>query len=383
MREVTVDAATNTATAAGGATAADVSAAISQHGLAAVTGNVGAVGMAGLLLGGGYGPLTTRFGLALDNLLGAEVVLSDGRLVTADTSQNSDLFWALRGGGGNFGLVTSMRLRLHPVGELLAGIILFPWSDAESVLRGYAEIMASAPDELSVLAGLLPGSEGSPVVFIGPTWSGEHGHGQEVMVRLQSLGTPVLSQIGPMSYTQVIGLYDAQVVDGRHYALKTRWLADLTPDIISAVIAAGAARTSSLSFIAVHHFHGAGTQVAPDATAFGLRRNHFLMEIVAAWDPVGKENGAIHRQWVSDLSSVLAPLALPGGYPNFLTLDDCEQFGSAYGSNASRLRDLKRDTIPIVSFHQLYRCLPECCAKGRRRLADFIAVLSPPDVSFP
>jgi FAD/FMN-containing dehydrogenase len=109
MREVTVDAATNTAQAAGGTTAADVSAAISQHGLAAVTGNVGAVGMAGLLLGGGYGPLTTRFGLALDNLLGAEVALADGRLVAADTSQNTDLFWALRGGGGNFGVVTSMR----------------------------------------------------------------------------------------------------------------------------------------------------------------------------------------------------------------------------------------------------------------------------------
>jgi FAD/FMN-containing dehydrogenase len=138
--------------------------------------------MAGLLLGGGYGQLTTRFGLALDNLLGAEVVLADGRLVTADTSQNTNLFWALRGGGGNFGVVTSMRLRLHPVGELLAGIILFPWSDAESVLRGYAEIMASAPDELSVLAGLLPGPEGNPVVYIRPTWSGEPGHGQEVMV---------------------------------------------------------------------------------------------------------------------------------------------------------------------------------------------------------
>lgn len=346
MREVMVDAAANVATIAGGATAADVSAAISQHGLAAVTGNVGAVGMAGLLLGGGYGPLTTRFGLALDNLLGAEVVLADGRLVTADTLRNADLFWALRGGGGNFGVVTSMRLRLHPIGELLAGIILFPWSDAESVLRGHAAIMSSAPDELSALAGLLPGPENSPVVFIGPIWSGEPKDGQEFMARLRSLGTPLLSQIGPMSYAELIGLYDAQVVDGRHYALQTRWLADLTPDIISAIVAAGAARTSPLSFMALHHFHGSGTRVAPDATAFGLRRKHFLMEIVAAWDPTGNGNGAMHRQWVSDLSSVLAPLSLPGGYPNFLTQDDCEQLGSAYGSNAPRLRDLKRQYDP-------------------------------------
>jgi hypothetical protein len=145
-----------------------------------------------------------------------------------------------------------------------------------------------------------------------------------------------------MSYADLIGLYDAQVVDGRHYALRTRWLADLTPDFISAVVAAGAARTSPLSFIALHHFRGAGTQVAPDATAFGLRREHFLMEIVAAWDPSEKEDGAVHWQWVSDLSSVIAPLALPGGYPNFLTPDNREQLGSAYGSNASRLRELKR-----------------------------------------
>lgn len=356
MREVTVDSVKKIATVAGGAKAADVSAAASQHRLAAVTGNVGAVGMAGFLLGGGYGPLTTRFGLALDNLFGAEIVLADGRIVTADASQNTDLFWALRGGGGNFGVVTSMRIRLHSVNELLAGIILFPWSEAQSVLRGHAEIVSSAPDELSVLAGLLPARDSSPVVFIGPIWSGEPGQGREIMARLQSLGTPTLTQIGPTSYTDLIGIYDTQVVDGRHYALQTRWLADLTPDIISALVAAGIARTSPLSFIALHHFHGPGTQIAPDETAFGLRREHFLLEIVAAWDATSKEDSAVHRRWVSDLSSVLAPMALPGGYPNFLTSDDREQLGAAYGENGSRLRNLKRrydpdnvfsSTIPI------------------------------------
>jgi hypothetical protein len=286
MRKVTVDAAAKVATVAGGATAADVTAAISEHGLAAVTGNVGAVGIAGL------------GSSALDNLLGAEVVLADGRLVTADASQNTDLFWPLRGGGGNFGVVTSMRLCLHPVGEL----------EAQSVLRGQAQIMSSTPDELSVLAGLLPAPDGRPVVFIGPIWSGQSGQGQEIMARLQSLGTPILNQIGPMSYADLIRLYDAQVVNGRHHALQTRWLADLTPDIISAMFAAGAARTSPFSFIALHHFHGAGTQVAPNATAFGLRREHFLMEIVAAWDPGEKEDGAVHRQWISDLSSVIGRL---------------------------------------------------------------------------
>jgi hypothetical protein len=346
MRQVSLDASARIATVAGGATAHDLMTAAAAHGLAAVTGNVGAVGMAGFLLAGGYGPLTTRFGLALDNLLGAEIVLADGRLVTADASQNADLFWALRGGGGNFGAVTSMRLRLHPIGEILAGVILFPWSEAESVLRGHAEILASAPDELSVLAGLVPLPDGNPVVFLGPIWSGEPPRGAEIMSQLQSLGTPILTQIGPMRYTDLLRLYDAQVLEGRHYALKTCWLANLTPGITSAIAAAGAARTSPLSFIALHHFHGPGTQVAPDATAFGLRQQHFLMEIVAAWDPNATEDSAVHHQWVSDLFSILAPHALPGGYPNFLTSEDREQLGSAYGHNAARLRDLKRRYDP-------------------------------------
>ena len=170
MRQVEVDVSRRVATVAGGAIASDVIAAAVPHGLAAVTGNVGAVGMAGFLLAGGYGPLTTRFGLAIDNLLGAEVVLANGRRVWADASENEDLFWALRGGGGNFGVVTSMRIRLHEVTEILAGFILFPWSQAAAVLRGHAEIMSAAPEELSVLAGELTGPDGSPVLFLGPIW---------------------------------------------------------------------------------------------------------------------------------------------------------------------------------------------------------------------
>ena len=351
MRQVTVDAAGNIATVAGGATAADLMTAAAPHGLAAVTGNVGAVGMAGFL-SWQAAMAHSRHGSAWPWITCSALKLFSPTvgLVAADASQNADLFWALRGGGGNFGVVTSMRLRLHPVSEVLAGIILFPWSEAQSVLRGHAEILSSAPDELSVLAGLISMPDGSPVVFIGPIWSGELAQGREVMSRLQGLGTPILTQIGPMRYTDLLGLYDAQVLEGRHYALKTRWLADLTPDIISAVVAAGASRTSPLSFIALHHFHGPGTQVELDATAFGLRRKHFLMEIVAAWDPSSTEDGAVHRQWVSNLFSVLAPHALPGGYPNFLTQDDREQLGSAYGSNASRLRDLKRRYDPDKVF---------------------------------
>lgn len=183
----------------GGATAADVAAAATPFGLAAVTGNVGVVGMAGFLLAGGYGPLTTRFGLAVDNLLGAEIVLADGQLVRADVMQNEELFWALRGGGGNFGVVTSMCVRLHPVNRLLAGIILFPWAEAPPVLGSYAEMMSSAQDELSVLVGALPGPDGNPFMFLGPVWSGEPDRGEKVIARLQSLGRPVHTQIAPIT----------------------------------------------------------------------------------------------------------------------------------------------------------------------------------------
>jgi FAD/FMN-containing dehydrogenase len=346
MRQVEVDPGARLAKVAGGATGAEVVAAATPHGLAAVTGNVGAVGMAGFLLGGGYGPLTTRFGLGLDNLVGAELVLADGRIVWTDATQNRDLFWAIRGGGGNFGVVTSMHIRLHPINNLLAGIILFPWSQAESVLRGHAEIMASAPKELSVLAGVFHGQGETPVVLLGPIWSGGPEEGQRIMTRLEKLGTPILSQVGPMSYPELLALYNAQAYSGLHYAVQTRWLADLTPEVISAITKAGGERTSPLSLIALHHFHGAGTRVPADATAFGLRKEHFLMEMVAVWDPSSHSDATLHRQWVSDFSARIAPLALPGGYPNLLTRDAHEQVAAAYGDNAHRLTYLKRKFDP-------------------------------------
>lgn len=346
MREVEVDSFLKVAAVAGGATGTDVINAASPHGLAAVTANVGAVGMAGFLLGGGYGPLTTRFGLGLDNLLAAELVLADGRLVWADDTQNQDLFWALRGGGGNFGVVTSMRIRLHSIGELLAGTILFPWSEAVHVLHGYADLMSSAPDELSVLAGVFSEPDRGPFVLLAPVWTGEREKGAKFMARLKALGTPIVSQIAPMSYSDMLGMHTAKAPSGLHYALHTHWLASLSAEAISAVVDAGDALTSPLSFVAIHHFHGPGTGIAPDATAYGLRRNHFLMEIGAAWEPNAHFQAAAHRHWASNVSSLIAYFALSGGYPNFLTHEAPEQVAFAYGENAPRLCELKRRFDP-------------------------------------
>jgi FAD/FMN-containing dehydrogenase len=349
MRQVEVDSRGQVATVTGGATAGDLIAAAAPHGLAAVTGSVGAVGMAGLTLAGGYGLLSPRCGLALDNLLGAELVLADGRLVTAYASENDELFWALRG-GGNFGVVTSIRIRLHALRSLLAGLILFPWSQAESVLRGYAEAVASAPDELGVMAGVLSGPDGDPVVFLAPAWIGDPVQGKPVVARLSRLGTPLFVQIAPRTYADVLAMFDAHAVNGRHYAVQTRWLSELTPQIMSLLVEAGGTRTSPFSAIVLYHFHGAATRIPADATAFGLRREHFLVEMIAAWEPGAEDNGARHRRWAHDLSRAREPMALPGGCPNLLGPDELDQIALAYGANTARLKDLKRRFDPDSVF---------------------------------
>ena len=345
MRAVTVDPAARTAVAQGGATAGDVVAAAAAYGLAPVTGPVKSVGMAGLTLAGGYGPLCGRHGLALDNHHGADVILADGRHVTASDTGDADLYWALRGGGGTFGVVTAARYRLHPLPSVLAGLILFPLDQAGGVLRGYAEIAAAAPDELTIMTGFL-NAGGQMLLFLFPVWSGDPARGQDAIAALQRLGTPVMSQVAPMPYAGVLGMFDASVVNGRHYALATRWLPALTDDTAAMLTAAAAGATSPLSAIAVHHFHGAAARVPAGDTAFALRRDHLLVEILAAWEPSTDDDGAAHRAWAQDLSGQLAPSALPGGYPNLLGPGDADRTLLAYGPNAPRLRDLKRRYDP-------------------------------------
>jgi len=342
MRQVEVDVRRRVATVAGGARAIDVFAAAGPHGLAAVTGVAGTVGLAGLLTGGGYGPLLPRFGLALDNLLGAEIVVADGQVVFADSSQNSELFWAIRGGGGNLGVVTSMLVRLHPIEKVLAGFILFPLNEAMSVLTGYCKFASSAPEELSVLGGIVSTPDGKPCVLLAPTWSGESKRGEEVVAGLLRLGTPLFTQLSWMKFQDMLALFDAQLVEGRHYFLRTRSLATLSTEAISELIAAGNARTSPHTRILWHHLRGRATRIPIGATSFGIRAEHFMVDVICCWDPTSEKKSQHHRQWAEDLSKALAPMALPGGYPNMLGPDDSEQIPFAYGSNAERLIAAKK-----------------------------------------
>ena len=328
------------ATISGGVTVADLNDAAGRHALAAVIGNDGAVSMAGLILGGGYGPLMTRFGLAADNLISAELVLADGTIATCDATHNRDLFWAVKGGGGNFGVVTSMRIRLHRVGPVLSGSIVFPWGDAPVVLERFSGLIQAAPDELAGAAILSLGPGGNPVVVVSPFWSGDSALGRQIVSEIESFDTPIVSKIGPMAAADLLTLTDGKLVSGRGYEVATRWLPDLSPDIVSTLMAAYDNRTSPCSSIILHHFHGAGTRIPPGNTAFGMRQPHFTALIYGAWEPAHVD-GTNHRRWAQSLSSKLSGWALPGGYANLLDDDAREQIGSAFGPNGQRLLDLK------------------------------------------
>ena len=209
MRDVAVDPQALVANVAGGARAKDVAVAAGAHGLVAAMGNCGTVGMAGLSLGGGYGPLSGTCGLAADNLLGAEIVLADGRRLTTGPDAEPDLFWALRGGGGNFGVVTSLRVRLHPVRDMLVGTIIYHWKDAGAVLRRYAAFAATAPDELGVSVGAMPGPDGEPVIMVVPLWNGDRSRGERAMEDVRAFGTPLSAQVGPATYADLLAQFDA------------------------------------------------------------------------------------------------------------------------------------------------------------------------------
>jgi hypothetical protein len=347
MQEVVVDPRSRVAIVPAGASAKGVATAAGAHDLVAALGNCGAVGVAGLTLGGGYGPLNGLYGLAADNLLSAEVVLADGRCVTTGPDEEPELFWAIRGGGGNFGVVTSLRIQLHEKRHMIAGPIIYPLGDAEPVLRRYAAFAASMPDELGISVVVATGPDGQPALLFLPLWNGDTQRGERIISEFQGVGTPQLAQVGPMTYGDILALLDRGVnaADGCHWEARTRWLPALTPGAIDVIIRAVAGRTSPYSMVNLHHLHGAATRIPAEKIGFGIRQEHLMLEIVAAWKPDGSGGGA-HRQWAHDLWEALGPFALPGGYANLLTSRDREQVRDAYGSNGARLRSLKRRFDP-------------------------------------
>ena len=336
---------------AGGASALDVLGVTDPHGLAAVTGSCGAVGMAGFTLGGGYGPCIGRFGLALDNLLAAEVVLADGRVVTASGTSEPELFWALRGGGGNFGVVTAMQHRLHELTCIWSGMLLFPFAEARSVLVGCAALAASAPDDLTVQLGIIMGPDGAPMVMIAPTWCGPPELGEAYVAPFTKLGTVLVSTVAAMSCSDRLGMFASQIVNGQRVFMETSWLPSMDSRSVDAMIHAMAGAVSPGCAIITHAFRGAASRVPVEATAFGLRRDHVLVEIISTFadrsDPLEEQQ---HRQWAQSARGAFDAMALPGGYPNFLARGEGDRAAKAYGRNAERLTKAKRLYDPADVF---------------------------------
>jgi len=347
MNGVSVNTDHRSAIISGGARAADVAAVTDPLSVAAVTGACSAVGMAGFTLGGGYGPLIGRCGLALDNLLTAQVVLADGRVVVADDANEQELFWALRGGGGNFGVVTAMRHRLHNLPSFRSGMLVYSFAEASAVLRRCADIAASSPEDLTVQIGCAGGPDGKPVVMILPTWCGPRAEGEAQVAPFLKLGTLLAGNVEAMSYGTSLTLFDPYIVNGQRVFMETCWLPALDSAGITAFMEAMAAAVSPGCALFTHEFNGAASRVPAKATAFGLRRDHVLVEIVATFvDRSDKEEELRHRLWARATRQSFAPMALPGGYPNFLAGDDSDRVAKSYGRNADRLIAAKRRYDP-------------------------------------
>jgi hypothetical protein len=347
---VEIDSEQRVAHAGGGARCNEVLLQASRSGLTAVAGAVGTLGMAGFTMSGGYGPLTPSLGLGVDNLLSAEIVLADGTLIRASEEESPELLWALRGGGGNFGIVTSLDLRLHRVTEVLAGRAIYPWNTAVELLGEYGQQMASAPDNLAVTLALVSSPDGKPAVALAPCWQGDLVQGREQVEKLIGLAKPDFTRIGPMKPLELFSLFEANAMPGRRYAQQTRWLSKIGHDVAQLLIAAAEAKTSPLCAIAIQSFHGVPSRVPTDATAFPTRQPHFLVSIVAAWGEGNFDEDERNRAWATVTTKALEPYSLPGGYASLLGPHETAQLECAYGSNKTRLIEIKRQFDPSNLF---------------------------------
>jgi len=338
MRQVTVDGAE--ARVAGGATVSDVLDAARPHGYAAAVGQVSSAGFAGLTLGGGYGPLMGLVGLGVDNVLSAEVVLADGRVVTADPDHEPDLFWALRGGGGNFGVVTQLRTRLHPFATVTSGRFAFGWDQARSVLRGWRDLTASADDALDLGLAAMSTPAGL-VLATAPTWAGDPAQAAEQFARVRALGEPMLDNVDRQALADTVHASDVAFPRGRNYYQGTRILPGLTDDAIDDFVRSAEAMPATCALTA-HYAHGAATRVPVAETAYAYRDEHLVANIIGAWTD---GDGAAESAWVRDTERRLDAHALPGGWVNLMAHGD-PRAQDAYGTNTPRLLAVKAHYDP-------------------------------------
>jgi FAD/FMN-containing dehydrogenase len=362
MKGIHVDPKNRTARAQGGVTWAELNRETQLHGLATTGGVVSSTGIAGLTLGGGLGWLMGKHGLALDNLLSADIVTAEGRILEASANENPDLFWAVRGGGGNFGVAAALEYRLHRVGpSIMGGLVAYPFDRARDVLRFFREVTASLPDEFMVFGGLIHAGDGSgtklAVMVVSHCGSVEDG---ETAARpIKNFGSPVMDAIGPMPYCQLNGMLDAAYPKGALNYWKSSFLARLSDEAIDGIIECFARCPTPMGQILLEHFHGAAARVAVGDTAFPHRADGYNLVVLSEWMDEAITDRCI--AWARDTYGAMEPFMASGRYVNYLGDDEAgDPVAAAYGPNYRRLQALKAKYDPGNFFHmnQNIRPLP-------------------------
>jgi FAD/FMN-containing dehydrogenase len=358
MKSVRVDQKNLTARTEGGATWGDFNHATHAFGLATTGGIISTTGVAGLTLGGGIGYLARGFGLSCDNLISADVVTADGRVVTVSAEENADLFWALRGGGGNFGVVTSLEFSLHPVKDVYGGPMFFELEHAGDLLRFYRDFIADAPEEFGgfpayQIAPPLPfipeERHGDTLIAFVSCWAGPLEEGENALKSIRDVAPVVAEHIGPMPFPALNSAFDALVPPGLQHYWKANFVTELTDAAIAAHVEHGPKVPTVNSTMHIYPINGACHRVGADETAFGHRDATFATVIAGMW-PEPADNEA-NIQWVRNYYDATAPHSKEGGYINFMAADDQDRAPANYGIAYDRLVEVKRAYDPDNLFH--------------------------------
>jgi FAD/FMN-containing dehydrogenase len=357
MKAIRVDTAARRVRAQPGVKWGEFDREVQAFGLATTGGTFSDTGIAGLTLGGGMGWLGGKFGLASDNVLSFDVVTADGQLRTASEDEEPDLFWALRGGGGNFGVVTSFEYRLHPVGPLLAGPVFHPFEQAREILRFYRDFAGHIPDELTTGFGFLTLPDGTRAVGIAVVYNGPHDEGEKVLRPVREFGRPLVDAIGPMSYTAVQTMFDPMGPTGRNYYVKAPYLREIRDGAVEALVDSFAEVPSPFTMIFLQQKSGAMARGPADRTAFGHRGDQFAATLFSGWDDPAQSE--VNIAWTRRLAQNLEPFGSGGEYINELSpADNPDHIRASFGTNYDRLVALKKQWDPTNLFRYTQNLTP-------------------------
>jgi FAD/FMN-containing dehydrogenase len=351
MKGIHVDPIRRTARAQGGVTWREFNRETQAHGLATTGGVISTTGIAGLTLGGGLGWLMAKHGLAMDNLVSAEIVTASGDILRTSKDENADLFWGLQGGGGNFGAVSWLEYRLHPVGTVTSGLIAHPFDRARDVLKFFREMTSAVlPDDLTIFGALLHAPDGAQIAVIIVCHCGPLAEAEAALQPIKKFGTPILDSIGPTSYEETNKMLDAGFPRGALNYWKSNFMSELSDQAIDTLVSQFAACPSPMSGLLLEHIHGAATRIGVSETAFPHRREGYNFLVVSEW--LNPDDNAQNIAWARESYDVLRPCFTPGRYVNYLGDDDGEDaVAAAYGPNYQRLRTLKAKYDPTNLFH--------------------------------